>query len=718
VIYYGDEIGMGDNIFLGDRNGIRTPMQWSGDRNAGFSSADPQRLCLPLVVDYEYHHQTVHVEAQQRNRHSLLWWMKCLIALRKRYRTFGRGTLEFRHPANRSVLAFIRRWQDEAILVVANLSRFDQYVEVDLSGFEGRVPVELTGRNPFAPVGAGPYPLTLAPHGFLWLALAAARPPAPAPSGGDRAAVPVVVPESWESLVVGMQRSALEDVLPDYLHARPWFTERRRRILSTSIVETIPVADRGAPFFITLVRVHYAEREPDTYLLPVAWAAGARAEAVRPELVIARATVTDGAGPVEGVLYDAIGDPRCTAVLLSVVAGRRQLRGASGHVAALRTPAFRKAKARMAAAHRADVLAEEQSNSTLLYGDVAALKVFRKVDEGLHPDFAIGDFLTRRRFAHAPAVLGALEYRRRRSEPVVLAILQRFVPNDGDGWQYTLRRLRDFRRAVQGGPEPVRSASLSAIALLKASEGDLPPLAEERLGSYLPAARLLGQRTGELHCALATGRSQLAPEPFSRLYQRSAYQSLRGLTCSVIDTLRQRLPQLPAALRGDAERVAAAEGELLARVRSILDRKLTATRIACHGNYHLQQVLWTGDDFTIIDFEGEPPRPLFERRLKRSPLTDVASMVRSFHYAACVALPDEAGGWSSFWRHWVAATFLKSYLATMDPRLLPPDREDLLVLLDVSLLERTLYELGHELAHRPDWIGIPLGDLREILDEQ
>ena len=492
------------------------------------------------------------------------------------------------------------------------------------------------------------------------------------------------------------------------------------------------MADGVAPCCITLVRVEYAEREPDLYVLPLAWATGVRAGEVQrahADLVIARATITGRNQSLEGIVYDAIGDPRFVSVLPRIVAGRQRLRGARGDVAALRTPAFRSAKASRTTAPGIEIVTQEQSNSTFLYGDIALLKLFRKVDEGLHPELAIGDFLTRRRFGHAPAVLGALEYRRRRSEPIVLAILERFAPNDGDAWQYTLRMLERYRAEVHGRPDPMPPTSLSATALLAASESVLPPLAEERLGPYLPAVRRLGERTGELHRTLgAAARPHLAPESFSRLYQRSAYQSLRGLTCSVVDTLRERLPRLPAALRADARRIVAAEAELLDRFRSILGRRLTAVRIACHGNYHLRQVLWTGDDFTIIDFEGEPPRPLFERRLKRSPLVDVASMVRSFHYAARVALDeqdararrpgasDNGRGWSLFWQHWVSAAFLQGYFSTVNPGLLPPDRDDVRVLLDVSLLERTLYELGYELAHRPDWVHIPLRDLGDLLE--
>jgi maltose alpha-D-glucosyltransferase/alpha-amylase len=721
VLYYGDEIGMGDNIFLGDRNGIRTPMQWSGDRNAGFSSADSQRLYLPLIVDYEYHHQTVHVEAQQRNRHSLLSWMKRMIALRKRCAAFGRGTLEFRHPPNRAVLAFIRRWRDEAILVVANLSRFAQYVEIDLTGFEGAVPIELMGRNPFPSVGAAPYPLTLAPYGFLWLALERA-PVAGDPRDRLSSEVRLQVPDSWETLVSGKESTALEEALPDFLRSRPWFTERRRRLLSASIVDAIPIPGRTQRFVMTLVRVEYAEREPDMYTVVAGWATDARAEAIereRPGAVIARVTVTTAGHAVDGVVYDAIGEPECARALLSLLTGRGDTAGLHGQLATMRTPAFRSVKAWRAVATSADVLAEELSNSTLLYGDVAVLKLFRKVDGGAHPELAIGDFLTRRRFRHAPALLGSLEYQRRRSAPVALAVLQRFVPNDGDAWQYTLRLLRDYGRGAEDFPADGSQLSLSPSALLAASEADLPPLAHDRLQSYLPAVRRLGQRTAELHRTLGTasGQSSLAPEPFSPLYQRSSYQSLRGLACAVIEALRERLPRLPSALRPDAEAVIAAQDGLLTRLRRLLDRKLTATRIACHGNYHLQQVLCTGDDFTIIDFEGEPPRPLFQRRLKRTPLVDVVSMVRSFHYAAHVGLPDPVdAARSRFWRHRVSAEFLKSYLSAADLRLLPTDRNDLQLLFEMGMLERTLYELGFELDHRPDWVGIPLTDLREILE--
>ena len=724
VLYYGDEIGMGDNIFLGDRNGIRTPMQWTGDRNSGFSTADPQRLCLPLIVDYEYHHQTVHVDAQQRNRHSLLSWMKRIIKLRKRHQAFGRGTLDFRHPANLSVLVFIRRWEDEQILVVANLSRFDQFVELDLSGLEGLVPVEMTGRNPFPVIGDRPYPLTLAPYGFLWLALE--TPQEQTSNRRDQGRSSIVVHESWRSLVVRNDRVALEECLPAYLCSRPWFIHHQHRILAATIVDAVGLGERGATFFLALVRVDYAEREPDTYVLPLAWATGTQAadiERQRRELVVARIVVATGQDRVEGIVYDAIGEPRCATALLRLLAGRQRVKGLGGELAPLRTGGGQFARLKSARSPNVSVIAEERSNSTIRYGDAAVLKLFRSVDEGMHPELAIGQYLSRRRFAHAPMLLGALEYRRPRSEPIVLAVLQRFVPNEGDAWEYTLGCLADYRRATRNGSPSPRAPGLSVAELTDAAGSDVPAVVEGRVGPYLAAVRLLGRRTAELHNALggAPETSVLAPEPFSMLYQRSIYQSLRGLTRTVLDTLRGRVSVLPGALRDTAEWVVAAEGRLLDRCRRLLSGRLTATRIACHGNYHLLQVLRTRDDFVLIDFEGEPPRPLFERRLKRSPLVDIASMVRSFHYAARVtSRGDGRGGRNGdtawrFWRHWVASAFLREYLSSVDARLLPDGQDQMRVLLEIHLLERTLYELGYELAHRPDWIRIPLEDLRELL---
>ncbi|MGH2451091.1 MAG: maltose alpha-D-glucosyltransferase, partial [Candidatus Limnocylindria bacterium] len=307
VLYYGDEIGMGDNIYLGDRNGVRTPMQWSADRNAGFSQANRQRLFLPVIVDPEYHHEAINVEAQQQNPHSLLWWMKRLIALRKQHPAFGRGTLDFLHPANRKVLAFVRRHGEERILVVANLSRFVQAAELDLGEFSGSIPVELFGRTEFPPIGELPYFVTLGPHGFYWFALE----PQPAPVGAAAEVPTLRYRGPWSALARG-EAPGLAEALPGYLRARRWFGGKARRVKAARIRDAVRVPHPEAEAFVTFVEVSYTEGESETYVLPLTCAAPDRVDALvgaAPHALIAR--LPDGSA-----MLDATADPAFLHALL------------------------------------------------------------------------------------------------------------------------------------------------------------------------------------------------------------------------------------------------------------------------------------------------------------------------------------------------------------------------------------------------------------------
>ena len=734
VLYYGDEIGMGDNIFLGDRNGVRTPMQWSADRNAGFSRANPQRLYLPIIIDPDYHYEVVNVEARQNNPHSPLWWMKRVVALRKRFRAFGRGTLEPLTPENRKVLAFVRRYQDERILVVANLSRFIQYAELDLSGFEGLVPVELFGRTEFPPIGKTPYFISLGPHNFYWFALQPKRvPEADVAVAAPAGEIPTVaVAGGLESLFRREGRAELENLLPSYLQGRRWFGGKARRIKAAEIVEAVPVPHAAPATHVTLVRVEYLEGDPETYVLPLACALGEEGNRVReafPQGVVARLVGKDG----EGVLYDALRDPRVCEGLLEAIARHRRLRGTAGEIVATPTHAFRRLRGPMDVPLVPSLMKAEQSNTSVVYGDRLILKLFRRPEEGVNPDLEIGTFLTEKaHFPHTPPVAGALEYRRGLEEPVTLAVLQGFVPNQGDAWGYALDALGQYFEhvAAHGGTPP--GALLTPRSLSALLEEPLPPPVQELIGAYGEAARLLGQRTGELHVALASDMSDpaFAPEPFSALYQRSLYQSRRNLTGQVFQLLRRYVRERPEAAGEDARKVLDLEGEVRKRFRSVLDLKITAMRIRIHGDYHLGQVLYTGKDFVIIDFEGEPARSLSERRIKRSPLRDVAGMLRSFHYAAYTALLGEVDGgavrpedlaalepWARLWHQWVSSTFLKAYLEVADRGpFLPRSREETAALLDTYVLEKAVYELGYELNNRPEWVKQPLRGILQHLE--
>ena len=458
---------------------------------------------------------------------------------------------------------------------------------------------------------------------------------------------------------------------------------------------------------------------------------GEHAEQVQKELpqaVVARVRAEQG----EGVVYEALWDKSFCEALLGAIARRRRFKGTAGELVAFPTRAFRLLRSASEEPLESSLLKAEQSNTSIVYRNMFILKLFRRIAAGVNPDLEIGRFLTEKvAFSHTPAVAGALEYRQDHGEPMTVAILHGFVPNQGDAWQYTLEALDHyFERALV---HEVRQPPLPQNPLIALSEEALSPLVQETIGSYIATAQLLGQRTAELHIALASDAvdPHFAPEPFSTLYQRSIYQTMRSLTAQSFPLLRQRLKGLPQTVRGEAQRVLDHEQDILKRLQAIVGRKITATRIRCHGDYHLGQVLYTGKDFVIIDFEGEPARPLSERRIKRSPLRDVASMLRSFHYAVCTTLfNQEAEGiyashpealaflepWARFWYLWVSAVFLKTYCENASrASFLPRTREELQVLLDAYLLEKAVYELDYELNNRPDWVRIPLQGILQLL---
>jgi maltose alpha-D-glucosyltransferase/alpha-amylase len=718
VVYYGDEIGMGDNIYLGDRNGVRTPMQWSADRNAGFSRANPQRLYLPIVIDPEYHPEALNVEAQQNNPHSMLWWMKRLIALRKRQRAFGRGSIEFLHPENRRVLAFLRAYQDERILVVANLSRFVQYVELDLGRYRGMAPVELFGNTQFPPIGDAPYFLTLGPHSFYWFVLRPVQQPV-RPEGPAPEALPELAFScGWSAADL----RAIEWVLPSYLLRSRWFAGKARQIKEVSIAETVRLSDNDA-YRVALVRVSYVDGAPETYAVPLACTFdGGELAQPATDAVLARLR----SGERSGVLFDATADAGFAMLLLDLIVRRR--RSAGGRLVAKRMPSL-KGLLGDGSALAPSVLKGEQSNTSIVYGDRLILKLFRRLEEGVNQDLEIGRFLTEGvAFPNTPDVAGMLSFERPEGEPSTLGILRAFASNQGDVWRYTLSTLPGYFERALIGPPPADESPTSLIALTQA---EIPAAAQHLIGGYLPTVTLLGQRSAEFHCALAARPENpaFAPEPFTVLYQRSLYQGMRSRARQSLKLLRDRLRSLPANARTPANEVLGLETAIDRRLRAIMGQKLSASRIRCHGDYHLGQVLYTGKDFVIVDFEGEPGRPLGERRIKRSPLRDVAGMLRSFHYAVFTAWSDPSIGAvlrpedqrrlepsARYWHRWVSATFLRSYLAAMNATtLLPRSEGELALMLDVYMLDKALYEVDYELNNRPQWVHVPLRGILDLL---
>jgi maltose alpha-D-glucosyltransferase/alpha-amylase len=736
VIYYGDEIGMGDNIYLGDRDGVRTPMQWSGDRNAGFSRTNPQRLFLPTIIDPEFHYEKINVETQADNPQSLLWWMRRVLALRKRYPVFGRGELEFLQPDNRRVLAYLRRDEDHVILIVANLSRYAQYVELDLSEFKGRTPVELFGHTPFPLIGDLTYLLTLGPHAVYWLALEDRQ---EAPADGDGGPPRLAPPRTLDDLFTGRGKAALESALVDYLPTRRWFAGKARVIRGVSVRDAVPVAGPRSPLAarVVIVDVDFAEGEGETYAAAIGLYEGERAERLlqdSPNAIVAR---LDRRGEA-AVLADATTDPEFNAALLDAVRRRRRMRGNEGQLAGRPTAALRAALEGVdEGALEPHVSRAEQSNTSIIYGNRLILKLFRRLEMGVNPDLEVGRHLTERGgYEHTPAVAGAIEYQGAGDEPATLAIVHRFAPNEGDAWSYTLDTLgRFYERILTEGP-PTPEVPLPAPGLLARARAGIPEEANDVVGSFLESARQIGRRTAELHNALAQdqGDPAFTPEPMTPHHLRSVYQSMRNLAGRNLGLLRKTLPGLPDRARDLAERVAADEPEILNRFQALLGRRITCARIRSHGDFHLGQVLFTGRDFLLLDFEGEPSRSLGDRRTKRTPLRDVAGMLRSFHYATFAAIREEVDrglvdpesdtarvleAWGAYWYDWVSAAFLGAYLETAaGAPYLPSDDGDLTVLLESSLLEKAVYELGYELNNRPDWVLIPLLGIRDLLGEQ
>ncbi len=730
-IYYGDEIGMGDNVYLGDRDAVRTPMQWSADRNAGFSSANPQRLILPVIIDPEYHYQSVNVEAHESNRHSLLWWMRRLVALRKQIKAFGCGSIEFLNPENSHVLAFIRAHENQLILVVTNLSRFVQYVELDLARFKGSVPIELFGRTPFPPIGDLPYLLTLGPHGFFWFSLE--QPATGAVEQSEYVIPRIEIRAGFDGSLHADAREELERLLPRYLPYCRWFRAKTGSITGVRIASTVTMMEGPAVPQLALLNVEYSNSEPETYLLPLAIATGDRGREVRtrwPEHVIAEVNISGRNGDGDGILYDAAVDPEFLKALLETIARRRRHRASFGELISGTTQAFHQLRGDPESPLEPRVLKGEQSNSSAVYGDRFIVKLFRRIEAGVNPDLEIGRFLTsHERFSHVPPLAGWIDYRAGNGERKNLAMLQGFVPNEGDAWQFTLGELDRFLENAATRSDPAPSTQKSLIELLELPQPDL--LAVELVGHYLDAARLMGKRLAELHLALASTADDpdFAPESYSTLHQRSTFQSMQNLLARVMRTLNSRAAAIPVKLRDQVQLVASHQNLIAARFDSFLRCRLSVTRMRIHGDLHLGQMLYTGKDFAIIDFEGEPARPLSERRRKRSALRDVAGMLRSFHYAALTSTIaqlrtgalgkfDFAGmrPWTDFWRTWSSWSFLRGYLEAAGPApFVPKGRDELRILLDAYVMEKAVYELSYELNNRPDWLLIPLLSIGQLL---
>ena len=721
IIYYGDEIGMGDNFYLGDRNGVRTPMQWSSDRNGGFSRADPQLLYLPPVMDPVYGYTAVNVEAQSRDRSSLLNWMKRMIAVRKAHKAFGRGSLKFLSPGNRKILGYVREYAGESILCVANLSRTAQPVELDLAGFKGRVPVEMLGNTSFPPIGELPYLLTLPGYGVYWFKLhEEAAVPAWHEEMQPPAELPVLVMvEGWRSFFpqeVQPHRRPVaqklfdqveQQVLPGFLAAQRWFAAKDSRIERTALTLRSVWKEARNEWLLGLAEVFTDDLPPQRYFLPLAttWQEGE--ENLSPLLGFTLAKVRQHSQV--GVLFDAFADPAFCNALVKAMRLNSQLPFGQGHLQFSSTTA-------------GDVLIGDStlyyevrrprvlgSNTAVILGDQLFLKGYRHFQSGPNPELEIGRFLTEvSPCHHVIPVLGALEYHGEKGEHATLALLQRFVPNQGDAWSFTLDYLERFLEQCAVTPE-----------LAPGEDGELHVV-------YLILMRRLGQRTGELHQALAesAGVPAFDPEPVTAADLQRWVNSIRVDLVTAIHSLQNR--ELSDTARELADQVIASQAGIQARIDAVVQCPIVAVKTRHHGDYHLGQVLVVENDFVIIDFEGEPARPVAERSQKHSALRDVAGMLRSIDYAAHMAVerltrerPEDRvtlQPCAERWRMLTAQAFLEGYEeAVAGCGVYPQDREAAQALIRLFTLEKVLYEIRYELGSRPAWVTIPLEGLLDLL---
>ena len=718
ILYYGDEIGMGDNIYLGDRNGVRTPMQWSPDRNAGFSKADPQRLYLPPIMDPIYGYEAVNVEAQQREPASLLNWMKRLIAVRRSSQAFGRGQLEMLLPGNRKILAYIREYGSEIVLCVANLSRSAQPVELDLRRFKGLVPVEMLGQTAFPPINDAPYLLTLHRYGFYWFRLSQTAPPAWHEDKRPGLELPVLVLfQSWNSffpdLVEPRRREMASDlherlvdqILPGFLPAQRWFAGKGGRIEKVEFERHDIWPDRNE-WLLARIRVWLEGRsEPQDYALPLALAWGDDTEEkIRPLLPYALSKVRVRARI--GVLYDAFANEQFCQMLVGLMASGARIPMGEGRLRFSATRIFAELAGEAPEALPAKRLALDSSNTSIAIGDRLLMKGYRRVQFGINPELEMGRFLTEIGFPNIAPLAGALEYEGDNGDRTTLIQLQGFVANQGDAWAYTQDYLKRFLDDCLQQPETVRQAGEEVHAL------------------YRIFATTLGKRTGELHRALAqtTGDAAFDPEPISTDDLADWLSRIRGEAVATFERLAQGRAALSEAAQPLAERVLEVRGALLGCLERIGQADPEAVKIRYHGDYHLAQVLVAKDDVIIIDFEGEPSRTLEERRGKHSPLRDVVGMLRSFNYAAHAALRQVAtdspalAPYLEDWQRQTRAAFLNGYAeATRDSAGFNIDSAQAAMLLKAFSLEKACYELRYELDNRPDWVEIPLGGLCELL---
>ncbi|MBL6955331.1 MAG: maltose alpha-D-glucosyltransferase [Chlorobium phaeobacteroides] len=726
VLYYGDEIGMGDNFYLGDRDGVRTPMQWNGDRNAGFSRANPQQLQLPVIIDPEYHYEGANVEVQESNINSLLWWTRHMLSTSRRYKALSRGDIIFIQSQNPQVLIFTRTYKDETMLCIINLSRNAQAVTMDLSEYEGYIPEEVFSLSHFPGISARPYTVTLGPYGYFWFKLVRSE-----DEIGSRRYIdkPFAKVAAMDDLFSGKVLDRLESrVLPQYIRGCRWFGGKARKIVRVSVNDSIPVPACQNTVYL-IVEVRYPSGSNDLYQLPVTFLPTGEFNPDE-DFFMKQVICSVKIGENEGYLCDATYQKEFHRFLLDVIIAGKGLKGGIFKLTAEKGSTLEEYLPQEEDDSMNSVIfGLEQSNTSIMYDDKLCLKLYRKISSGISPEVEICRTLTEKTsFESSPGYLGALYLSRSRKDTSSLGILQNFIPNEGDAWSQTLHYVHRYYEEVL-----VLLPQLEEIPEIPPIGGEtveMPEIMHGLIGEiYLGMVNKLAERTAEMHLSLASPDlgPDFLPEAFTTLYQRSIYQSMREQVKRGMVMLKEQMKGIAKDYKGIAADLLGREQEILDRLSHIKARRIPASKIRIHGDYHLGQVLWTGKDFVIIDFEGEPARSISERRIKRAVFRDLAGMMRSFHYAAFNVLiqdrsirPEDAEKlepWAELWSFYTGQHFYDVYAAAVGGHgLIPENITEQHLLLRSYLMDKAIYELNYELNNRPEWVGIALKGLQRLLE--
>jgi maltose alpha-D-glucosyltransferase / alpha-amylase len=722
VIYYGDEIGMGDNVYLGDRFGVRTPMQWNTNQNAGFSGANPQKLYLPIITDPVYRHESVNVETQEGNPSSLLWWMKHVISMRKRLNIFGRGDIKFIESSNAKVLAFARSYENQRIIVIANLSQFSQLATLNLSEYKEADITEVFSQNRFMNVEGGDYNITIGPYGYFWFQVDDAEKKEKTEAGGELGLLKTQV--SWERLFDNYNEVRLFErkMLPPFMKKCRWFGGKAKVISKIGIHKTIPMKVEGDTHFLTIIEVHYVQRLPELYFLPLTFVhADSILERVEytVQSVVCRAEIQGK----PGFIMDSSYDRQFRDFLFNGMSRELRLKDDEQGVLQFNSGVFAKLDARQI---DSKILKADQSNTAIIYNDKYFFKFYRKIEKEINPDLEIVRFLTEHTtFQNCPKYAGSIEYHDAEGKIIVFGLLQEKVDNQGDSWGMSVDSVGRYYERFLAKGKNIKLPKLINKPAIRFEEA--PELIQELIGRgfYERVARL-GQRTAEMHLALASDSTNPAfsPEPFTANYQRSLYSSLRKLMRDRFALLESAMSKLDPSIQDFAKKVLAMEDTILESFGEVYQVKMSAIKTRIHGDYHLGQVLFTGKDFVIIDFEGEPGFSFSERRLKKNPFKDVAGMMRSFHYAAFGKIllnenyrdrdMESLEQAAEQWQHYISRFYLGAYMEKMGMGTNLSEENDTLI--RTFLIEKAVYELGYELNGRPDWTIVPLRGIHYLVN--